>query len=240
MEEKRGMGYLLKYIFFKPAIAFDNFKVGTAILLGFILIFSAYIFSGIVQIRTIEGLDLTDMELSDEMIEQYRDMGFSEEQIKEIEKSLDSPEYKNALNMMGRFSGVFSILGSVFAGIGISIGWLIKAGIITLIFSFMGTRPKFSESMGIIGLAWIPFFFREVFRAIMTLISGEPYVGASNMANNLDLFVLWNVILLIIGFSVNLKVSKKRAAAVLIGYWVLTMLYYYGLDQLGKLLMGGI
>ena len=60
------------------------------------------------------------------------------------------------------------------------------------------------------------------------------------MVNNLDIFVLWNVILLIIGFSVNLKISKKRTGAVVIGYWAFTMLFYFGIDQLGKLLVGAI
>ncbi len=240
MEEKKGLGYVLKHIFFKPVLAFDNFKIGPAIIFALILMFSASIFNGIAQFNVGKEMGLTDMQLTDEMIEKYRDMGYTEEQIKEIEKTLESEEYKSALGMIDRFSGLFSVVGGFFAGVGVVIGWLIKGGIITLIFSFMGAKPKFSQSMGIIGLSWIPFFIREVLRGITTLVTGQPVAVASNVLNNFDIFVLWNVILLIIGFSVCLKITKKRAAAVVIGYWIFTLLIHYGLDQLGQFLTKGI
>ena len=173
MNEKKGLGYVLKNIFFKPALAFDSFKVGSAIVFALVLIFSANIFNGIIQVDTVKELDLTEFELTDEMIEQYRDMGYSEEEIKEIEKTFDSQDFQDTMGVVGKFAGVFSFIGGVIAGIGVCIGWLIKGGIITLVFSFMGTKAKFGETMAIIGLAWIPFFIREILRGIMTLATGR-------------------------------------------------------------------
>ena len=238
---KRGLGYVLKNIFLKPSLSFKSFKHGHAILLGFILIFSINIISGIIQMdKAPDFSDLEDGKLTEEILEQYKEQGLSQEQIDEIEKSFDSPAYKNTINMMSQFSGAFMIIGSIIAAIGVSIGWLVKAGIITLIFNFMGAKPKFGQIMGVMGLAWIPFFFRDLIRGGMALITGEVFSAASNLSNGLNIFVLWNVILLIIGFSVCLKISKKKAGAVVIGYWIFNMLIYLGLDKIGDLLTMGI
>jgi len=37
----------------------------------------------------------------------------------------------------------------------------------------------------------------------------------------IDIFALWSIILLVIGFSITYKVSKGKTMAVVVGYWLL-------------------
>ncbi|MCW3489780.1 hypothetical protein [Dethiobacter alkaliphilus] len=56
----------------------------------------------------------------------------------------------------------------------------------------------------------------------------------------MDIFVVWNAILLIIGFAVAYKLSKQKAAAVVLGYWAITALIVLGLSNLGNMFTPGV
>ena len=53
-----------------------------------------------------------------------------------------------------------------------------------------------------------------------------------------DLFALWTIVLLVIGYSIAAKVSKWRAAAVVVALWAVLVAGMVGLVGLDRMLGG--
>lgn len=52
---------------------------------------------------------------------------------------------------------------------------------------------------------------------------------------NFDLFIIWYVVVLIIGFAIISKVSRAKAASIIIGLWAIKMLIAAGFGALGQM-----
>jgi hypothetical protein len=103
------------------------------------------------------------------------------------------------------------------------LGWLILGGLLHLGSTLLGGRGTMQSALSVAGWASLPFFVRDVLRVIFMLLAGHVIVspGLSGFAGSavfltkilsqLDIFFVWNAILLIMGFSIADGLPKNKA-----------------------------
>lgn len=118
---------------------------------------------------------------------------------------------------------------------------LIIAGILLLAFRVMGGEGDFRQAFSVTAYSWMPGIIKSI---ILTAILATRNVSVADIASlmrsnlaflvpmksnpllfallaKLDIFSIWLLILLIIGFAYVSKFSKAKSAAVVISLWVL-------------------
>src|SRR5262249_54870322 len=106
---------------------------------------------------------------------------------------------------------VFSyIIPLASALVGLWIWWLILSGLLHLGSTLMGGRGSMQRALNIVGWAALPFMVRDLLRVIFMLLAGHSisspglsgFAGSSaffaQILTHIDIFFIWNVILLII------------------------------------------
>jgi hypothetical protein len=103
------------------------------------------------------------------------------------------------------------------------LGWLILSGLLHLGSTLLGGRGSMPMALNIVGWANLPFMVRDVLRVIFMLIAGHAiaspglsgFAGAgiflSKILARVDIFFIWNAILLVIGFSISEGLPKNKA-----------------------------
>jgi hypothetical protein len=122
---------------------------------------------------------------------------------------------------------------------------LIVAGALLLAFRLLGSEGNFAQAFSVTVYAWYPRVIKSVLAAIVILSrksisildlqnpllsnlgflfdpKTKPLLFA--IGSSLDLFVIWSVILLVIGFSALARVSRGKAAGIVIGLWIVVNL----------------
>jgi hypothetical protein len=130
------------------------------------------------------------------------------------------------------------------------LGWLILGGLLHLGSTLLGGRGSMQGALTIAGWASLPFMARDVLRVIFMLIARHVIVspGLSGFAGNavflakilsqLDVFFVWNAILLVMGFSIADGLPKNKA---ILGVVVVLLLLLLALAGMGALIsnLGG-
>jgi len=145
-------------------------------------------------------------------------------------------------------SPVFTVVFPAATGvIGLVIGWLIQAGLLYLSATVLGGRTRFGALWGITLWAAMPFAIRGLLQTSFITLSGsiiknpglsglierpngDPLAALQiptgqlaliSALGQIDLFVIWNLVLLIIGLKVAAGFSARKAALIIIGFWLL-------------------
>lgn len=128
---------------------------------------------------------------------------------------------------------------------------LIAAGVLMMSFNLgLGAQATFSQYLAVWMYAYLPMLFKSLL-ACIALFAGlgadqfrieNPvgtnigfYLGqdAPKWLNTLlsfaDIFSLWTVVLLIIGAAIVARVKRGQAAIVVVGWWVLIVLFSTGM-----------
>jgi len=140
---------------------------------------------------------------------------------------------------------VFPAVGSVVA---VVVGWLVWAGALYLAGTVMGGRSTFGQLFRMVVWAWLPYALRGLLQTIYILVSGQLIAnpGLSGfvqenrpvgemvfappspghmilvaLMSKVDLFLVWNLILLVIGVMVTARLPRPKTALVTLGVWVL-------------------
>jgi len=140
---------------------------------------------------------------------------------------------------------VFPAVGGV---MGLAVGWLVWAGALYLAGTALGGRSTFGQMFRIVVWTWLPYALRGLLQTVYILISGQlivnlglsgfvqdnrlvgemvlapPSPGQMVLAallSKVDLFLIWNLILLVIGVIVTTRLPRRKAALVTVGMWVL-------------------
>lgn len=132
------------------------------------------------------------------------------------------------------------------------IGALVVAGVLLLVFNLsVGTKIDFKTSLGIVAFAWVPWLIHGVL-SILVLFMKDPStvdlqnIVASNpgallsddaskwlvaLLGSIDMFAIWTMILLAIGFSAadSKKLSFGKSLVLVIIPWVLFTVLKVGL-----------
>jgi len=117
------------------------------------------------------------------------------------------------------FMYVIPFIGSM---TGLWLGWIVLAGLLHLGSTLLGGRGSMQGALIIVGWASLPFAVRDVLRIIYILSASHTITspGLSGFATNVflsqilartDIFLFWNIVLLVVGFSVVDGLSRGKA-----------------------------
>jgi hypothetical protein len=158
------------------------------------------------------------------------------------------------LDRMERFS---SAIAKVMGWVGpllMIIWYLIVAGILLLAFRLMGGEGGFKQAFSTTLYAWIPLLVFGIISTIIIVARGsfDPTTAATLVKSNpaflvdmkeqpvlfsllssFDIFTIWTVVLLIVGFSILSGLSRAKSAAIVITLWFVQIMIKVGFAALG-------
>lgn len=165
-----------------------------------------------------------------------------------------TPEQQQQMEQAMRYASspllivVFPAIGSV---AGLIVGWLAWAGLLYLIGMVIGGHARFGNLFRMVVWAWIPYALRGLLQSLYILATGQliahpglsglvasnrttseglvilPSTGqviASSLLSRIDIFLFWNLALLVVGTMIVSRISGRKATAVVLGIWVLLTL----------------
>lgn len=130
------------------------------------------------------------------------------------------------------------------------LGWLVWAGALHLIGTMAGGESQFGEMWRTVVWSWLPFTVRGLLQFAFILLTGEiishpglsglvadqrpvseliaapPSTGQlvlQSLLSKIDLFLVWNLFLLILGVAVTARLSRRKAAFVTLGVWAVLL-----------------
>jgi len=157
---------------------------------------------------------------SQEQMAEQRGMEISAEQQEQIESIAANP-----LIIVG-FPAVAAVFGQI-------VGWLFWAGALYLAGIALGGRSPFGSMFRVVAWASVPLTLRGVIQTIYILLTGETianqglsgFAGESVVLNALlsriDVFLIWRLIVLVIGVGVVTHLSRRKSVLVTLGVWAL-------------------
>jgi hypothetical protein len=128
--------------------------------------------------------------------------------------------------------------------VGLWLGWLILGGLLHLGSTLLGGRGAMQGALSVVGWANLPFMVRDILRIIFMLLAGHSIVSPglsgfagsavflSKILSQLDIFVIWNAILLIIGFGIADGLPKNKAILGVVGVLLILLLASAGIGTL--------
>jgi membrane protein, antimicrobial resistance system len=132
--------------------------------------------------------------------------------------------------------------------------WAIIAGVILLAFRLFGGEGTYKQAFSVTLYAWVPLMIKSIITTFVVMSRGsvnpeemEVMVRSNpaflvdlhtqrvlwSLLSSLDLFTIWTLVLLIIGFAFVSRTSKARSAAIVIGLWAFALLIKLGFAALG-------
>ena len=136
------------------------------------------------------------------------------------------------------------------------LGWLIISSLLHLAFTMVGGRGTNASTLNLVAWAGVPFALRELLRIIYLLMTQHPIVSvglsgfvspsessgmqfASAFLALFDIFLVWHVILLIIGGKRTETISTAKSITVILFIIALSLAAQAGTTYLGSQ-MGGM
>jgi hypothetical protein len=159
-------------------------------------------------------------------------------------KNMTQQDMDRAERMSVGMGKVAKFIGPVIAIIVL----LIVAGALLLTVRLMGGEGDFKQAFSVTCYAWIPNIIQAIVLTIIVLAKGStainpqtiPTIVRSNPAflvdmktqpmafallSSLDLFTIWVIVLLVIGFAYVGRISKAKAAVAVLSLWAVTILF---------------
>ena len=144
-----------------------------------------------------------------------------------------------------KFMAASMKIGSFLAPVLTAIGIFLTAGVLQLAFRLFGGEGTFKQALAVTNYAWMPRAIKGILGLIVILsresvdiftlqnpvMSNLGFLFAPKdhplgfaLASSLDVFSIWCLILLIIGFSKVSRQSTSKSASIVIGLWVVVTL----------------
>jgi hypothetical protein len=122
---------------------------------------------------------------------------------------------------------------------------LIVAGVLLLTFRLMAGEGDFRQAFSVTVYAWYPRLIKGIFGTVVILTRKSlSIVDLQNplmsnlgflfdprtkplqfaLASSVDLFTIWSVVLLVIGFAAVSRLSRGRSAGIVVGWWIVVNL----------------
>ena len=139
------------------------------------------------------------------------------------------------------FTYVIPLAGAL---IGLWLGWLILGALLHFGSTVFGGRGSMQSALTITGWASLPFLVRDLLRIIFMLIAGhsiqspglsgfvESSAFAAQFLSRVDLFFIWTLVLLIIGFGIADNMPRTKAIANVVIVSILLLLLRSGVGAL--------
>ena len=142
------------------------------------------------------------------------------------------------------FLYVFPLVGAL---TGLWLGWLLLAALLHFGSTLLGGRGSMQSALNVVAWGSLPFGLRDILRIIFMLSTGHSIIspGLSGFTSNtgflsqllmrFDIFLIWSIILLVIGFAIADGLSRGKAVA---GVLTVILLVLFAQSGLGALLSG--
>jgi hypothetical protein len=142
------------------------------------------------------------------------------------------------------FLYVFPLVGAL---TGLWVGWLLLAGLLHFGSTLLGGRGSMQSALNVVAWSSLPFAVRDLLRVIFMLSTGHAIISPglsgftssagllSQLLMRFDIFLIWNIILLVIGFGIAEGLSRGKAVT---GVLIVTLLILFAQAGLGALLSG--
>ncbi|MFN8384839.1 MAG: Yip1 family protein [Anaerolineales bacterium] len=114
---------------------------------------------------------------------------------------------------------VLPIVGAV---VTLWLGWVVFSGIMRLVSTLLGGRGSMQSALNVVGWSSVPFVIRDVLQALFMLMTSREIISPglsgfaepgflSQLLSRADLFFVWNIILLGLGFSIVDGLPKQKS-----------------------------
>ena len=170
-----------------------------------------------------------------------------EQMPEQMRQEMSEEEMEQAMSMIASplLTTVFPAVGGVVV---LAVGWLVWAGVLYLAGMALGGRSTFGQMFRMVVWVWLPYALRGLFQTVYILASGQiianpglsglvqetrsiseivaapPSMGQMVLVaflSRIDLFLVWNFILLVVGMTVTTRLSRRKAVLVTLGVWLL-------------------
>ena len=140
------------------------------------------------------------------------------------------------------FNYVMPMIGSL---AGLWVGWLLLAALLHFGSTLLGGRGSMQSALNIVAWASLPFAVRDILRVIFMLAAGHAIVSpglsgfittpgfVAQLLTRLDIFVIWQLILLVIGFALTDGLPRGKAVMGVVVVALLVLFAQAGLGALG-------
>ena len=145
------------------------------------------------------------------------------------------------------FTYIIPLVGSL---TGLWLGWLVFAGLLHLGSTLLGGRGTMQNALNVVAWSSLPFALRDILRVVYMLVAGHPIVSPSlsgfasssgillNLLARMDIFLIWNIILLMVGFAVVDGLPRGKSFANVLIVISLVLLVQAGMSLAGSNLGG--
>lgn len=141
------------------------------------------------------------------------------------------------------------IFPSLLRIIGMLLTWLVWSGALHLLCTMLGGSDSFRQMWRAVVWTWVPFALRSLLQTGFVLFSGEllnqpglsslvpsstagdpfavPGTGElvlRSLLGQIDLFVVWNLALLVLAVSITARISRRKGALITLTLWVVLTL----------------
>ena len=155
---------------------------------------------------------------------------------------------------MGRFTtAITKVMGWI--GPLLMVAWYaVVAGIILLVVRMFGGEGSYKQAFSATVYSWFPLLIFSIVSTIVIVSRGsfDPMTAATMVKSNpaflvdmkeqpvlfsllssLDVFTIWTIVLLVIGFAALSKSSRVRSAVIVVSLWLVMILIKIGFAAMG-------
>ncbi|MDI6784182.1 MAG: Yip1 family protein [bacterium] len=160
-----------------------------------------------------------------------------------IVQNFRNPQYLEAMKQMPEtMSNVMkygaSVIGAIFGVVFVLIILLVQAGIIHVIAPFLNGKGTFKKLVCVLGYSSAPGLILGILSLIYIVVNQTDYIPFSaslglfftqekvglfwhSLCQSIDLFAFWSMGLAILGISIIYKFNWKKAAAIILAFWLI-------------------
>lgn len=149
----------------------------------------------------------------------------------QAQQATQGPVFMYVMPMIGALTGLW-------------VGWLLLAALLHFGSTLLGGRGSMQSALNIVAWASLPFAVRDILRIIFMLSAGHAIISpglsgfasttgfVSQLLTRMDIFLIWQVILLVIGFGITDSLPRSKAVAGVVVIMLLVLLAQAGLGAL--------
>jgi hypothetical protein len=154
-----------------------------------------------------------------------------QEDYMQAQQATQGPVFMYIMPMVGSLTGLW-------------LGWLLFAALLHFGSTLLGGRGSMQSALNIVAWASLPFALRDILRMVFMLIAGHAITSPglsgfittpgflAQLLTRIDIFFLWHVLLLAIGFGVADSLPRGKATAGVLIVILLVLLAQAGLATL--------
>jgi len=155
----------------------------------------------------------------------------------QAQQATQGPTFMYIIPMVGSLTGLW-------------LGWLVLAGLMHLGSTLFGGRGSMQGALNVVAFASLPFALRDLLRVVYMLASSHTITSPglsgfassaglfANLLQHTDIFLIWSIVLLVIGFSISDGLTRSKAFINVFVVMLIVLLVQAALGTLGSGLSG--